>query len=406
MERIVVTKITTNNASKIITARFSDFKLNRITVADESKSILDNIYVGKVKNIVKNINAAFVEIENGIMCYLELNKMINPIFLNEKNNKVLVEGDELLVQVTKDVQQNKAPVVTTSFGIKGEHIILTHGKTNIGISNKIKDTTTSIRLKNIFEPYSNDYYGFVVRTSAKEQDEKTLVEEIKLLIEEYTNITNKAKFATCFSCIKSTPETFICDIKEMIDKNVEEIVIEDDNLYEVAMKASSYINKSNTISFRHYFDETHPLIKLYSIESNIASLLKERVWLKSGANIVIQHTEALTVVDVNTSKSIRIKGDKAVTIAKINKEAAKEIAYQLSLRNIGGIILIDFIDMKREEDKTELLRYLQKYLDLDYVKATVVDITKLNLVELTRKKVKPPLRKQIGEIIDVFKKYM
>ena len=192
----------------------------------------------------------------------------------------------------------------------------------------------------------------------------------------------------------------------MIDKNVEEIVIEDDNLYEVAIAASSYINKSNNITIRHYVDETHPLIKLYSIESNIASLLKERVWLKSGANIVIQHTEALTVVDVNTSKSIRIKGDKAATILKINKEAAKEIAYQLSLRNIGGIIIIDFIDMKREEDKKDLLKYLQKYLDLDYVKAIVVDITKLNLVELTRKKVKPPLSKQIGEIIDVFKKYM
>jgi ribonuclease G len=406
MNRIVVTKVVNNDAYKIITTKFNDFQLNRITVADGSRSILDNIYVGKVKNVVKNINAAFIEIENGILCYLELTKMFNPIFLNQKKNDILVEGDEILVQVIKEVQQNKQPVVTTSFAIKEDHIILTHGKTNIGISSKIGDLSVKNRIKDLLTPYSNTDYGFVVRTSAKDVKEEVLINEINSLVDEYTNIINKANYSTCFSCIKSTPDTFICDIKEMIDKNVEEIVIEDDNLYEVAIAASSYINKSNNITIRHYVDETHPLIKLYSIESNIASLLKERVWLKSGANIVIQHTEALTVVDVNTSKSIRIKGDKAATILKINKEAAKEIAYQLSLRNIGGIIIIDFIDMKREEDKKDLLKYLQKYLDLDYVKAIVVDITRLNLVELTRKKVKPPLSKQIGEIIDVFKKYM
>lgn len=406
MEKIVVSKVSYNNINKIVTARFNDFKLNRITVSDENKSILDNIYVAKVKNIVKNINAAFVEIENGIICYLELNKMINPVFLNQKKNDILVEGDEILVQVVKDVQQNKAAVVTTSFGIKGDYMILTHGKNNLGISNKIKDSLSCNRLKEIFAPYINDKYGFVVRTCAKEQSTQVLEDEIKRLIEEYTNIIDKGIHATCFCCIKSMPDSFICDIKEMFDKNIEEIVIEDDKLYEVAVNASSFINKNLNINIRHYFDETLSLIKLYSIESHIASLLKERVWLKSGANIVIQHTEALTVVDVNTSKSIKVKGDKASTIAKINKEASKEIANQLSLRNIGGIILIDFIDMKREKDQEELLKYLQKYLDLDYVKATVVDITKLNLVEITRKKVKPPLRKQLVDIIDIFKKYM
>ena len=192
----------------------------------------------------------------------------------------------------------------------------------------------------------------------------------------------------------------------MIDKSVEEIVIEDDNLYEVAKNMLEDTCSSYNISLRHYKDETLPLSKLYNVESNIADLLKERVWLKSGGNIVIQSTEALTVVDVNSSKSINIKGDKEETIFKINKEAAKEVALQLSLRNIGGIIVIDFIDMKSDNNKKSLLEYLQYHLERDYVKATVVDMTKLGLVEVTRKKIKAPLKKQVSEIMNIFHKYM
>ena len=131
MNRIIVTK----KDDKIITCTYDDFTLNRISVADENEeSILENIYVAKVKNIVKNIEAAFVEIANGTKCYLELRELRNPIFLNEKKNDKIVEGDEILVQVVKDIQQTKAPVVTTSFGIKSDNLILTHGKNNIGIS--------------------------------------------------------------------------------------------------------------------------------------------------------------------------------------------------------------------------------------------------------------------------------
>ena len=402
MSKIIVSRI----ESKIFSCLFDDFCLNRVCVADADRdSILDNIYVGKVKNIVKNINAAFVEISDGIICYLELRDVRNPVFLNEKKNDSITVGDEILVQVTKDVQQSKAPVVSTSFGIKSDNLILTHGKCNIGISSKITDNSTKRRLNGLFDPFLNDKYGFIVRTSAKEEDNSVLLEEINLLINTYNNLVMKAKHSTCFNCVYYTSAAFICDIKEMINKNIEEIVIEDDNLYEVASTELSDICNKYSVTIRHYKDDTLSLTKLYSVESNIADLLKERVWLKSGGNIVIQHTEALTVIDVNTSKSIKIKGDCSDTFLKINQEAAKEIAYQLSLRNIGGIIIIDFIDLKRDKDKRELLEYFQKYLNKDYVKANIVEMTKLNLVEVTRKKVKPPLARQVREIVNVFEKY-
>ena len=283
--------------------------------------------------------------------------------------------------------------------------ILPYGKNNIGISNKITDRVRREEISKLFNVYKNDAYGFVIRTSASEQNDEYLIQEIELLKKKYNEIVDKANFSTCFSCIYKNYDEFICDIKEMIDKNVEEIVIEDDNLYGIVLDILPCINKGFNINLRHYIDKTLSLVKLYSVEANIAGLLKERVWLKSGANIVIQHTEALTVIDVNTSKSIKVKGNYADTFLKINKEAAKEIANQLSLRNIGGIIIIDFIDMKREEDKSELINYLQKYLYMDYIKTVFVDMTKLNLVEITRKKVKSPLSKQVKEIYNVLEKY-
>ena len=153
------------------------------------------------------------------------------------------------------------------------------------------------------------------------------------------------------------------------------------------------------MNFRHYEDSMISLSKLYSIESHIAALLKEKVWLKSGSNIVIQRTEALTAMDVNTSKAIKGKASRQKTFFKTNLEAAKEIAKQISLRNIGGIIIVDFIDMDSEEDRQILLRSFQEYLDRDYVKANIIDMTKLNLVEITRKKVKQPLANQLHDLM-------
>jgi ribonuclease G len=180
----------------------------------------------------------------------------------------------------------------------------------------------------------------------------------------------------------------------MLDKNTQEIVIEDDNLF---ADVSSLLEGSS-VNLRHYSDPTLPLDKLYSVETNIEALLKEKVWLKSGGNIIIQHTEALTVVDVNTSKAIKIKGESEKTFLKVNLEAAKEIAKQISLRNIGGIIIVDFINMKERKNIQTLVEAFRKELGKDYVKADVVDVTKLNLVEVTRQKIKVPLRRQLRDI--------
>ncbi len=392
MSKIIVSKI----ENRIFTCLFDGFDLKRISVVNENKeSILDNIYVAKVKNIVKNINAAFVEISNGIMCYMELKKNTNPIFLNYKKDNVLKVGDEILVQVIKEAQQKKEPVVTSNISIKGDNIILTHGKNHVGISNKIKNDDIRTNIMEHIKPFVNDNYGFVVRTRAEKTGIEYLLEEIEILKKEYEETLIKAQNSTCFVCIRRNLPEYIVDIKEMLSSGVEEIVIEDDTLYGNVFEKISHILEKNNINLRHYDDLMLSLNKLYSIESNIESLLKEKVWLKSGGNIVIQQTEALTAIDVNTSKAIKIKGDAEKTFFKVNLEAAKEIASQLALRNIGGIIIVDFIDMKKDSHKKQLVESFNEFLSKDYVKAMVVDITKLNLVEVTRQKIKQPLNKLV-----------
>ncbi|MBE5935657.1 MAG: ribonuclease E/G [Lachnospiraceae bacterium] len=394
MSKIIVSKI----KDRIFTCLFEDFTLKRINVSEENKhNILDNIYIGKVKNIVNNISAAFVEIENQTMCYLDIKNITDVVFLNYKKDSTIKVGDEILVQVTKEAQQKKAPVVSTNICIKGNNIILTHGKNYVGISNKIKDATTRKNITDCVEPFLTASYGFVVRTDAANMELNDLEHEIKNLINEYNDILNKAKHSTCFSCIKKNPPEYVVDIKDMLRKRVEEIVIEDDNLFAVVYDTIGPEFKKNNINLRHYNDLMLSLNKLYSIEINIRDLLKNKVWLKSGGNIVIQQTEALTAIDVNTSKAINLKGNNEKTFLKVNLEAAKEIANQLSLRNIGGIIIVDFIDMKNKDNKEMLLNTFDNYLSQDYVKACVVDITKLNLVEVTRQKIKQPIDRHIYE---------
>ena len=295
----------------------------------------------------------------------------------------------------KEAQQKKDPVVTSSISIKGDNVILTHGKNYVGISNKIKNEDIRTNIMENIKPLITDTYGFVVRTKAEKADIEEIKTEIKLLEEEYKETLIKAKNSTCFVCVRRNLPEFIIDIKEMINSSVEEIVIEDDTLYVNVSEKLSQILEKNNINLRHYDDLMLSLNKLYSIETNIESLLKEKVWLKSGGNIVIQQTEALTAIDVNTSKAIKIKGDNEKTFFKVNLEAAKEIAKQLSLRNIGGIIIVDFIDMKEDSHKKQLVASFNEFLSKDYVKAMVVDITKLNLVEVTRQKIKQPLNKLV-----------
>lgn len=390
--------IITRQENRIISAIYEGNDMVQVNVGRVGeKSILGNIYIGKVKNIVKNIGAAFVEISGGQMCYLSLEDNLNPIYTKPKKTNNIVIGDEFLVQVSKEDIKTKAPAVTTNLNFTGKYVVLIHGKSTLGISSKINQDDERKRLKVIMKEFKNESYGFIVRTNANHMPDTRLKDEIKVLIEQYENIIKYGVHKTAFSLITATPPGYICDIRDGFADSIDEIQTDDKEIYEKIQKYLSDYQKEDLSKLHFYEDKLISLSNLHSMNVKLENALRDKVWLKSGGSIIIQPTEALTVVDVNTGKAISGKKKVQETFFKINIEAAQEIAKQLRLRNISGIIIIDFIDMGSTEHKERLMKELDVLFRKDHIKTTLVDMTALNLVEVTRKKVRKPLFEQMKD---------
>ncbi len=362
--------------------------------------LLGSIYIGKVKNIVKNINAAFVEIEGGNMCYLPLSKPQYPIYCNGMARERVCIGDEIMVQIERENVKTKSPTVTCNLNLTGKYVVLTHGITKIGISAKIKDKDERIRLKSIVEHYGTEQYGFVIRTNCYGVKKERLEKEIQTLQSAYLRLVNQAVHFTRFSLIEKGLPNYLSDIRDYNQCELDEIITDDKEIYEEIRTFLENYQPEDLAKLTFYQDSMISMKNLYSIETKLQKALQKRVWLKSGGYLVIEPTEALTVIDVNTGKAIKGKKNEQETFYRINTEAAIEIAKQIRLRNMSGIILIDFIDLEAEEKRLALMNQLKELFAKDPVKTALIDMTKLNLVEVTRKKVRKPLWEQIGSRSD------
>lgn len=364
--------------------------------ADEESAgqhLLGNVYVGRVKNIVPNIGAAFVEIESGVNCYYDMKDAEHAVFTRKSGKKPLCIGDELVVQISKEAVKTKAPTVTGNISFTGRYAVLTHGNTRIGVSSKIPKKLRE-EYKGRLKEFQNDRFGIIVRTNAKDAPFQDVLDEIMRLRGEYERIMSIAPTRVCFSCLRSAPPSYISDLRNVYMEGMEEIIVGDAELYTRIRSyfASELPEKQELI--RLYDDPAFPLGKLYSTQTAIEKALREKAWLKNGGYLVIQPTEALTVIDVNSGKNAgKVKNEEG--IMKIDLEAAREAAKQIRLRNLSGIIIIDFINLESEENVSRLMREFRMLLAKDPIQTTLVDITPLNLVEVTRKKVHRPLHEQI-----------
>ena len=366
----------------------------QVNVEGIGNNILGNIYVGKVKNIVKNINAAFIEIAEGNMCYLPLEDAIAPIFLKAKKTNKIMIGDELLVQISKEDIKTKAPAVTTNLNFTGKYVALVHGKSMIGISPKIEGLAEKNRLKKLLHNKKGECYGFIVRTNARAKSDDVILNEIDFLTKQYREILDYGVHKTPFSLLYQMPPGYICNIRDGFADSIDEFLTDDKEIYEEMSSYLTNYQKEDLPKLRLFEDKLISLENLYSIHVKLQNALREKVWLKCGGSIIIQPTEALTAIDVNTGKAIGGKKKAEDTFLKVNLEAAHEIAKQLRLRNISGIIIIDFIDMSVQSNKDKLMKELNDLFRHDPVKTSLVDMTALNLVEVTRKKVRKPLHEQ------------
>lgn len=366
-----------------------DNRLLAVRVLSEESNRIGSIYIGKVKNMAKTIDACFVEIANRELCFLSLKDATSPLLLNRTYDGRLLEGDEILVQISKEAQKTKQASVTAHVSLSDRYVALGLGNPNTGYSSKL----TKARKEEIRHWLEEEEIprGLVVRTASAECSKETLLTSIRNLEEEFIKLTETAKHRTCFTCIRQAPEDFSTVLEQLAyPEEYEEIITDDKMLFS---KLDAYCKEQLPDKpVRFYNDPMLSLSKLYSLEQKMDTALNARVWLKSGGYLVIEHTEALTVIDVNSGKYEAKKAQK--TYEKINYEAAEEIALQLRLRNLSGIILIDFINMDSKEEEEQLLTHLKQQVNKDRIKTLVVDMTPLGLVEVTRKKTHKPLREQ------------
>lgn len=386
MDKLVVTRW----KDKVCTAVVTAGKISQLMLEpDGSTSLLGNIYIGKVQKVVSNINAAFIDIGPGQTGYFSMDE--------RQGSGKLKAGAEVLVQVGRDAVKTKAPVLTENLSFTGRYCVLTAGKTGIGFSAKINDAGYKARLRpqlDMVLEADRQSLGVIVRTNAVTADDQVILQELAALKKVWRGLVEEAACRTCYSCLYRALPGYITVIRDSFCGSLEEIVTDVPAYYDELKGYLEQYQPEDMDRLTFYEDRLLPLAKLYSLDTAFEKALGRNVWLKSGGYLVIEPTEAMTVIDVNTGK---YSGKKKMqeTILKINLEAADEIGRQLRLRNLSGIIMVDFIDMEREEDRKLLLAHMGDIVSKDPVKTVVVDMTKLNLVEITRKKVRRPLHEQV-----------
>ena len=368
--------------------------------SDQEKSIFGNIYTGQVENIASNIQAAFVQIEPGKRCYYPLAEAQRAVFsAGRKGNGPLRPGDELLVQVSRDAMKGKLPALTSNLNFTGRYLVLTTGDKKFGLSSKLAQEDRhrlSGWLKEEAERPDKEF-GIIVRTNAADASKEEILKELEWLKGRYHKAVVQGRNRTCFSLVLETEPFYVAAVRDAYGRDLDEIITDVPEIREMILGYLEEISPELKEKLRFYQDKLLPLYKLYRVETALDAIQKEKGWLNSGGFLVIQQTEAFVSIDVNSGK---YTGKKKMeeTFRKINLEAAAEISRQLRLRNLSGIILIDFINMENPDHREELFHVLQKLLRKDPIKSRAIDITPLHILEMTRKKVRRPVIEDIREL--------
>ncbi|MBK5897174.1 ribonuclease E/G [Catonella massiliensis] len=394
MIRIISTKI----KGRLVSALADDFDIKEFKISEdvdgEVSFNIGDIIVGRVENIVKNINACFVEIFPGIQAYLPLSDEMKIIYANGKPGGRVVVDDLILVQIAKLPTKTKSYSLTTDFTFMGKYAVLKPGLDRVHLSTKYREEENYREIRDRFLPVSEKFVretgaGAIIRKSAASLSEKELEDALYDLYVKFISIINRGRHGVKYERIfKEIPEhlSLIRDNCSIIEK----IMTDDEETYREYEGYLRGFSEADLKKLFFYKDEMMSLSALYSVNTTLEKALSKKVWLKSGAYIIIEYTEALTVVDVNSGKAVAGKTTNADTFMKINLEAAREIADQIRLRNLSGIILVDFIEIPKSKEK-ELIHEMENFLKEDSTKSDVADITKLGLMEITRRRSGRPI---------------
>ncbi len=353
------------------------------------QSYVGNVYLGKVQNVLPSMEAAFVDIgkgRNAVLYAGEVNFDASGLEGESKRiESALRSGQSILVQATKDPIGHKGARLTSQVSLPGRYLVYVPGASMTGISRKLPDTERT-RLKQILKQVMPENAGVIVRTAAEGAAEEELARDVKRLAAQWDAIERKAKSATAPDLLYSEPDLTIRVVRDIFNEDFTKLVIASDGEWDIVDEYVRYVAPHLADRLERWTDE-HDVFAAYRIDEQIAKALERKVWLPSGGSLVIDTTEAMTVIDVNTGKFTGQGGNLEQTVTRNNLEAAEEIVRQLRVRDVGGIIVIDFIDMVLESNRDLVLRRLLECLARDRTKHQVAEVTSLGLVQMTRKRV-------------------
>lgn len=371
------------------------------------KKLIGNIYRGKVERVLPGMQCAFVDIGLEKNAFLYAGDIFTGLHQDldessqshrepdEKIENLIRQGQEITVQVKKEAIENKGPRVTTHITLPGRNTVLCPFAPGVGVSKKIQEKEERERLKGIAEKICPAGMGLIIRTAAQGIDPSELEDDILLLRKLWEKVSRKEAKGAVPRCLYSEPDLVQKLARDLLNAGVQRFVVNDRNEYEGLLELMEDISPNMKMKVEYYCGE-YELFDFYHVESAIQKALARKVWLKCGGYVVFDKTEALTVVDVNTGKFTG-RNDQEETILFTNLEATIAIARQIRLRDISGIILIDFIDMQENGHKEQVLSSLREAVKQDGTKTVVLGMTRLGLVEITRKKERNNLQQTLTE---------
>ena len=375
-------------------------------------SLVGNIYKGKVVKILPGMQSAFVDIglEKAAFLYVGDIKTekdeFAPLFEDKETDdsmdfllrrrrsemsidEVLQEGQELLVQVSKDPIGSKGARVTSYLTFPGRYLVLMPDVEHVGISRRISDEEERERLKTLVSGIKPEGYGLIIRTASENSHEEEIRKDLEFLLLLWETLKKKKDKVPVRGLLYGDLDLVFRSVRDLMTQNVERFIIDSAEEYNrITEFVKAYFPK--LLDKIELYEETEPIFDAFGLELDIARAIGRRVWLKSGGYIVVDQTEAMTVIDVNTGKFVGKEGLED-TILKTNLEAVKEIAYQIRLRNLGGIIIVDFIDMDKLENREKLFNAFTEAMKKDRAKNTILHISELGLIQMTRKRVRENL---------------
>ncbi len=363
--------------------------------------MVGNIYRAKVSSVLPGMQAAFVDIGHEKNAFLYAGDIVAKKDYTDDEDDAVQEvrdyniselvsvGQEVTVQVIKEPIGSKGPRVTTNITLPGRHLVLLPDADYTGVSRRIENEAERSKLKNIAENLKPEGMGLIVRTASEGMEEEDFTDDLSFLVKLWSSIKEKEKNGPVPRCIHKDLNLVYRMVRDMFTKDIDKFILNDRNYYEKVLELTDIV--SPELKRRvEFFGKDYDMFEYYQLESKLARALSRKVWLKCGGYLVIDRTEALTVIDVNTGKYVG-GNNLEDTVLKTNIEAAGEIAKQVRLRDIGGIIIIDFIDMHEHEHQQMVMDKLKQALKKDRTKTTVVGMTGLGLIEMTRKKVRQEL---------------